>query len=67
MLTTLFVAGLGPTTRARELGEVFERYGRIARCDIMPPKKRRTHNSNNPYAFVEFLTSRDADDALKSL
>ncbi|KAF8824556.1 hypothetical protein F5879DRAFT_944776 [Lentinula edodes] len=67
MLTTLFVAGLGPTTRARELGEVFERYGRIARCDIMPPKKGRTHNSNNPYAFVEFLSSRDADDALKSL
>ncbi|KAJ3808367.1 hypothetical protein F5876DRAFT_78818 [Lentinula aff. lateritia] len=94
MLTTLFVAGLGPTMRARELGEVFERYGRIARCDIMPSKKGRTRNSNNPgskmistlarryeqqltvildtvhfnrYAFVEFLTSRDADDALQSL
>ncbi|KAJ4480931.1 hypothetical protein J3R30DRAFT_2380896 [Lentinula aciculospora] len=67
MATTLFVAGLGPTARARELGEIFERYGHIARCDILPPKTRRRDSSHNPYAFVEFITSSDAANALQAL
>ncbi|KAJ3742889.1 hypothetical protein DFH05DRAFT_1498397 [Lentinula detonsa] len=67
MVTTLFVAGLGPTARARELGEIFERFGPILRCDIMPPRKTRNNNNNNPYAFVEFAASPDAAVALESL
>ncbi|KAI0313476.1 hypothetical protein OF83DRAFT_1141168 [Amylostereum chailletii] len=57
----LFVSGFHPATRARDLAHEFERYGPLVRCDVPAPRNPHTHS--NPYAFVEFRSSRDADDA----
>ncbi|KAG6868772.1 hypothetical protein C0993_010699 [Termitomyces sp. T159_Od127] len=57
----LFVSGFHPATRARDLAYEFERYGPLVRCDV--PAPRNPHASSNPYAFVEFRSQRDAEDA----
>ncbi|KAJ8503268.1 hypothetical protein ONZ45_g3753 [Pleurotus djamor] len=57
----LFVSGFHPTTRARDLAFEFERFGPLVRCDV--PAPRNPHASSNPYAFVEFRSQRDAEDA----
>ncbi|PPQ79301.1 hypothetical protein CVT25_002578 [Psilocybe cyanescens] len=57
----LFVSGFHPTTRARDLAFEFERYGPLVRCDV--PAPRNPQASHNPYAFVEFKSNRDAEDA----
>ncbi|CAO3575857.1 unnamed protein product [Absidia cylindrospora] len=63
MRTTLFVAGFGSRTRARDLAFEFERYGRLVRCDIPAPKSF----SSKPYAFVEFEDPRDAEDSFNEM
>ncbi|KAI8329246.1 hypothetical protein BC941DRAFT_443440 [Chlamydoabsidia padenii] len=63
MRTTLFVAGFGSRTRARDLAYEFERYGRLVRCDIPAPKSF----SAKPYAFVEFEDPRDAEDSFNEM
>ncbi|KAF8968809.1 hypothetical protein BDZ97DRAFT_2072801 [Flammula alnicola] len=57
----LFVSGFHPATRARDLAYEFERFGQLVRCDV--PAPRNPHASHNPYAFVEFRSTRDAEDA----
>ncbi|KAI0920518.1 hypothetical protein AcV5_010233 [Taiwanofungus camphoratus] len=57
----LFVSGFHPATRARDLAYEFERYGPLVRCDV--PAPRNPHANSNPYAFVEFRSTRDAEDA----
>ncbi|OSC99982.1 RNA-binding domain-containing protein [Trametes coccinea BRFM310] len=57
----LFVSGFHPSTRARDLAYEFERYGPLVRCDVPAPRNPRANS--NPYAFVEFRSQRDAEDA----
>ncbi|OWF35379.1 Serine/arginine-rich splicing factor RS2Z32 [Mizuhopecten yessoensis] len=54
----LFVGRLSKSTRVRDLEDVFEAYGRLARCEVK-------YGAEMAYAFVDFEDRRDAEDAIK--
>lgn len=54
MSCELFVGNLNPDVRARDLENLFSRYGKIIRCDL---KKN--------YAFVEIGDKQDGDEAIR--
>ncbi|KAJ4460279.1 putative splicing factor; arginine/serine-rich 1 [Paratrimastix pyriformis] len=60
---TLFVANLPSDTERQEILPFFERYGKVVRCDLPPPRSGRSMR----IAFVEFESSHDAEDALRGL
>ncbi|KAJ8075115.1 hypothetical protein AAF712_015401 [Marasmius tenuissimus] len=65
MRTILFVRGFHSSTRARDLAYEFERFGPLVRCDVPAPRNPSAHSS--PYAFVEFRSARDAEDAYNDM
>ncbi|KAK9283756.1 hypothetical protein L1049_012007 [Liquidambar formosana] len=54
--TRLYVGRLSSRTRARDLEDIFSRYGRVRDVDM-----------KHDFAFIEFSDARDADDARYSL
>jgi len=64
MKRILFVSGFAQGTRAKDLAAEFEKYGELIRCDIPMP---RGNPNATPYAFIEFKSSRDAEDAYSEM
>eukprot|EP00005_Dracoamoeba_jomungandri_P003052 CAMPEP_0174260556 /NCGR_PEP_ID=MMETSP0439-20130205/9928_1 /TAXON_ID=0 /ORGANISM="Stereomyxa ramosa, Strain Chinc5" /LENGTH=181 /DNA_ID=CAMNT_0015344819 /DNA_START=17 /DNA_END=563 /DNA_ORIENTATION=- len=52
----LFVGRLPPQAESRDLEDLFYKFGRISRCDVL-----------KGYGFVEFEDRRDAEEALQDL
>jgi len=55
----LFVGRLGKDVRTRDLEDIFNRYGRLTRCDI------KVGGGPLAYAFIDYEDKRDAEDAIK--
>ncbi|XP_071946331.1 serine/arginine-rich splicing factor 1-like [Antedon mediterranea] len=55
----IYVGNLPPDIREKEIEEIFYKYGDIADIDLKGKDKR-----GPPFAFVEFLDKRDAEDAV---
>ncbi|XP_002399999.2 serine/arginine-rich splicing factor RS2Z33 isoform X2 [Ixodes scapularis] len=54
----LFIGRLPLECRERDVEQVFERYGRLLRCDVK-------YGTGMAYAFVDYEDHRDAEDAVK--
>ncbi len=50
----LYIGNLNKDVSKRDIEGVFDKYGRLLRCDIKD-------NYGNVYAFLEFEDSRDAE------
>lgn len=59
---TVHVSGFPAGTRANELAPQFENVGRLVRIDIPPLGRFKSI----PYAFVEYESSHDAENAIRS-
>ncbi|KAJ3320679.1 hypothetical protein HDV06_005087 [Boothiomyces sp. JEL0866] len=59
MLRATGIFLLSADARASDLEKIFEKYGKISRCDI---KNGQSYN----FGFVEFEDKRDADDVVKA-
>ncbi|ORX72631.1 hypothetical protein DL89DRAFT_80548 [Linderina pennispora] len=60
---TLFIAGFTPDITHVALCTEFEKYGRIIRCEIPPLRGSESH----PYAFIEYDTSTQAQEACAAI
>lgn len=58
--TELFLGNLGRDISRSDIEKVFDKYGRLLRCDL----KNRGFGAN--FAFLEFEDERDAEDALRA-
>jgi len=56
----LFVGSLSKDVERRDMENVFEKYGRLLRCDI------KNRGFGAAYCFLEFEDERDAEDALNA-
>jgi len=56
--TELYIGNLAAGTRQRDIEDVFDKYGRLVRCDV------KDKGFGPVYAFLEFEDERDAEDAL---
>jgi len=54
--STIYVGRVDSRTRERDLYDIFDRYGRVARVDM-----------KRGFAFVDFDDNRDAEDAIKDM
>jgi len=54
--STVYVGRVDSRTRERDLYDIFDRYGRVARVDM-----------KRGFAFVDFDDNRDAEDAIKDM
>ncbi|EJU04315.1 RNA-binding domain-containing protein, partial [Dacryopinax primogenitus] len=59
----LYVVGFHSSTRAKDLAAGFGKFGKLVRCDIPMSK----YINSQPYAFVEYCESEDADNAFKDM
>jgi RNA recognition motif-containing protein len=51
----LFVGNLSRDVQKRDIEDVFDRYGRLIRCDV------KDKGMGNPFCFLEFEDERDAE------
>ncbi|XP_054724029.1 serine/arginine-rich splicing factor 4-like [Uloborus diversus] len=66
----LFVGRLPIDIRERDVEQVFEKYGRLLRCDVKygmygSTGRRSSGRTGMAYAFVDYDDRRDAEDAIK--
>ncbi|XP_076370014.1 uncharacterized protein LOC143256544 [Tachypleus tridentatus] len=54
----LFIGRLPLDVRERDIENIFEKYGRLLRCDVK-------YGTGMAYAFVDYDDRRDAEDAIK--
>jgi len=55
-----FVWGFGRSTRARDIGKIFKRYGSLIKCEISTGR-------DSPFAFVTFNSPYDAEKVLRTV
>ncbi|KAL7418402.1 Phosphatidylinositol 4-kinase stt4 [Cryptotrichosporon argae] len=65
--TRLFVGNLAPTVDEYALVQIFSKYGRIAKLDLMFHKTGPLKGKPRGYAFVEYASGEDASKALTKL
>jgi len=56
----LFLGNLGRDVTRKDIETVFDKYGRLLRCDI------KDKGNGAVFAFLEFEDERDAEDALRA-
>jgi len=66
----LFVGRLPIDIREREVEQVFDKYGRLLRCDVKygmfgATGRRGSGRTGMAYAFIDYDDRRDAEDAIK--
>jgi len=56
----LFIGGLPGSIQNQEIESIFEKYGKIVKCDV------KNKGQGNSFCFVEFEEEHDAEDAMNA-
>jgi len=56
----LFIGNLGAEISSQDIEAVFEKYGRVVKCDV------KSKGEGSTFCFVEYEDERDAEEALKA-